>query len=164
LVFRLLASVPQLDIGTTEYDPDIKRGSIKDWALCLAAALVNSVDSTNLARSDIAERVAREISARTAFEPLVAQAGSMAVYPRLGVLAPDRGRRDAALGRLRSLGVTAMYPTAINRIGALRPHLVGEVSAPGADEFCRRLLTLPVHRGLGGHRRDKVVRILQELS
>jgi dTDP-4-amino-4,6-dideoxygalactose transaminase len=164
LIFRLLASVPQLNIGATEYDPDFKRGSIEGWALCLAAALVNTVDSTNVARSDNAEHMAREISAHTAFEPLVAQARTMAVYPRLGVLAPDHGRRDAALRRLRSLGATAMYPTALNRIGALRPHLVGEVSAPGAEEFCRRLLTLPVHRGLGGHRRDKVVRILQELS
>jgi dTDP-4-amino-4,6-dideoxygalactose transaminase len=164
LVFRLLASVPQLNIGTTEFDPNFKSGSIEDWALRLAAALVNSVDSTNRARSDNAERMAREIAARTAFEPLVAQVRSTAVYPRLAVLAPDHGRRDAALERLRSLGATAMYPTALNRIGALRPDLVGEVSAPGAEEFCRRLLTLPVHRGIGGHRRDKIVRILQEMS
>ncbi len=159
-VFRALAAVPALGIGETVYDPDFARGPIDGASLCLAAALLPRLEAEARSRRVAAERLAQALRESTRFTPLVA-AGRSAVYPRLGVVAPHPGARDAALAALAPLGATRLYPSPLDDIERLQPHRVGGADCPGAHAFAARLLTLPTQAGLRRRHVDEVVRTLE---
>ena len=164
-VFQALSSVPALGIGETHFDVDFERGPIDPAALALAAAAFPRVEAEAIERAEDAERLAAAFRERTALRPLLAAPGFRGVYPRLFALAPDGERRDAALEALRPLGagVTGMYPTALDQIPGLRPHLRGVDDYPGARDLAGRLLTFPTHASLRGRRLRRVEAVLAEL-
>lgn len=63
----------------------------------------------------------------------------------LAAVLPDRGHRDAVLGRMREAGIqaTVHYPP-IHRMSLYRDRFPSE-DLPITDEFARRELTLPLH-------------------
>jgi dTDP-4-amino-4,6-dideoxygalactose transaminase len=163
-VFRVLAALPALGIGETVYDPAFRRGAIDGASLCLAASLLGDLDRANAARAERAHALAGRLAAETRFTPLLAPEGATGVYPRLGVLAPSAPLRAAALAALRHLGASALYPSTLADLPALRPQLAGPGECPGAREFCTRLLTLPTHAGLAGARLEQALRALRGLA
>jgi dTDP-4-amino-4,6-dideoxygalactose transaminase len=163
-VFRLLSAVPALGIGETRFDPGFRRGGIDGASLCLAAALLPRLELEVRARAERAERLARGLGEETRFAPLLPPPGSSGAFPRLGVLAPSERMRDAALAELRPFGATRLYPSPLDRIEALRPHLEAEARFPGASEFSARLLTLPAHDRLREAEIREIQRILRRLS
>lgn len=163
-VFRWLASIPALGIGETHFDPGFPRGPIDGASLCLAAAAVRALERQGRERADRAQALAEEIAARSAFVPLRPDPGSSAVYPRLAVVAPRAEARDAALATLRDLGATGMYPSSLDRVEALRPHVAGDPACKAARELAARLLTLPTHRELRGAARERVLETLGGVS
>jgi dTDP-4-amino-4,6-dideoxygalactose transaminase len=162
--FRLLAAIPALGIGETHFDPGFTRGGIDGGAACLAAAQLPGLAEQARARVERALRLAEQLQRSTRFQPLLAQAGAFAVYPRLGVLAPAASARNRALAALRDEGATAFYPASLADLPALAPHLVEPADCPGARLFAARLLTLPTHAGLAGRRLAHVLRTLRDLS
>jgi len=163
-VFRWLATIPALGIGETRYDPEFERGGIDGASLCLAAAVLPEFETEKRHRARRAISLAACISAETEFSPLIASEGDEAVYPRLGVLAPTAAKRDEALRALTPVGATKMYPSALDAIDALRPHLADDPNTPVAREFAARLLTLPTGTALVGKRLDFALRTLRRLS
>lgn len=163
-LFRALAALPALGIGETVYDPGFRRGAIGGASLCLAAGLLGGLDRANASRAARARQLAQRLSAQTRFGPLLAPENGTGVYPRLAVLAPSAPLREAALAALWQLGASPMYPSTLDAIPALRPHLVGEVDCPVARDFCARLLTLPTHAGLTDARLEEVVQALGALA
>lgn len=159
-VLGLLARIPALEIGRTIYDTDFARGAMPQAALALAGALAPELDRLNAARRTVAHALAARICEATEYRPLLEGPDEVGVFPRLGVLAPSRERRDRALAALLPLGATAMYPTPLDAIRALEPHRIDSEACPGAKSFCDRLLTLPTHADLGPARAEAVVRIL----
>ena len=65
---------------------------------------------------------------------------------RFPLLVKDPHRRRAILHSpaAKNLGLSGMYPTALNAVAAL-PDLDGIV-LPGAEQIARSLVTLPTHR------------------
>jgi dTDP-4-amino-4,6-dideoxygalactose transaminase len=163
LVLRALSAVPALGIGTTVYDPAFPQGPMPGAAVVLAAALLPELDAFNRSRAQRTKALAARLNADTNFTPLLTAPGDIGIYPRLGVLAPTPAKRDAALAALRWLGATRMYPTPLQAVPALRPHLVGETDCPGAQNFCARLITLPTHAGMRARCVDELVRTLRAL-
>jgi len=162
-VLRALSAIPALGIGATDYDPAFARGPMPGAAVALAAALLPELDAANRARLQQASALAQRLNDDTDFTALLAAHGDTGIYPRLGVLAPTPAERDAAVAALRPLGASAMYPTTLDEISALRPHLVGETHCPGAREFCARLLTLPTHAGMHERHLEALVGTLRKL-
>jgi dTDP-4-amino-4,6-dideoxygalactose transaminase len=162
-IFRALAAIPILRIGETLYDPDFTHGPLDGASLCLAANLLPRLVEENRAREERALGLAAQIRARSAFRPLVAKGADRGVHPRLAVLAPSRGARDAALAALSGLGAARFYPAPLTDVPALRPHLVGDAACPGARDFAARVLTLPSHAGLDARRAERVSEVLAGL-
>jgi len=162
--FRMLSSIPALGIGETHFDVDFARGPIDPAALALAAAALPGTLAAAAARRAEAERLAAVLCRGTALRALLAGSERCGVYPRLFALAPDGRRRDAALGALRPLGagITGMYPTALDQVPALRPHLRGIDNYPGARILAERLMTFPTHGRLRGRRLRDVAAVLAE--
>ena len=145
MVFRLPASIPALGIGATVYNPAIDAARpFRAWQERLGARLLPRMEMLQGRRAAHAARLAE----------VVAGCRGWAVGPwsggpiRLPVFAPDRAARDAAVERLRRLGVTAsaLYPGTLLDIPALRDHLAPPpASVTGAREIADRLLALPVY-------------------
>jgi len=160
-IFRWLAAIPALEIGETHYDPDFPRGAIDGASLCLAAAVLPQLEESNQTRVRRTLELAERLSAETDFAPLLAPPGCEAVYPRLALLAPSPTARDEALQRLAALGATRMYPSPLDEIEALTPHLTAVPEIPRARDFAARLLTLPTGKGLTGERLEFTLRALR---
>jgi hypothetical protein len=163
-VFRWLAAIPALGIGETHYDPNFERGGIDGASLCLAAAVLPEFETVNRARAQRAATLAARISAETDFSPLLAARGDVAVYPRLGVLAPSASARNDALRALAPIGATRMYPAPLECVKALQPHRVEKTEMPGARQFADRLLTLPTEKALAGERLEFALDTLRKSS
>ena len=163
-VFGTLAAIPALHIGETPFEPGFARGAIDGASLCLAAVAERVLDARARERARRAEALAADLAAAGAFQPIVAARADAGVYPRLALVAPSASRRDAALTALRDLGASGMYPSSLDAIAALRPHLAGEPACPGARELAARLLTLPTHREISGARRARLLEVVRRLS
>jgi len=163
-LFRALSSIPALGIGETHFDVDFERGPIDPAALALAAAALPRANGEASGRAEVALRLAATLGERTALRPLLATAGTRGVYPRLFALAPDGAKRNAVLEALRPLGagVTGMYPSALDQVPGLRPHLRGVDDYPGARNLAGRLLTFPTHGNLKGRRLHRVESVIAE--
>ena len=161
-VFRTLSSIPALGIGETHFDVNFERGPIDPAALVLAAAALDHVEAEATRRQEEAERLAAILRDQTSLRPLLAGPHSRGVYPRLFALAPDAEKRNAALEGLKPLGagVTGMYPSALDQIAGLRPHLRGIDDYRGARDLAARLLTFPTHGSLKGRRLRQVEAVL----
>jgi len=90
-------------------------------------------------------------------KPLAALSGGAAAS--WGGLAAPRDEGDTGTGT----GWAAAARAVLYDV-ALRPHLAGEPTLPGAREFCARLLTLPSHAGLRGARHEWLIRTLEDLA
>jgi len=134
-VFRWLAAIPALAIGETRYDPHFKHGGIDGASLCLAAAVLPEFEAANRERARRAAALAERIASETVYSPLVASEQDQPIYLRLGVLAPSPSARETALRALAPIGATRMYPSALDGIGALKPHLAAKPETPVAREF-----------------------------
>lgn len=165
-VFGWLAALPFLGIGETPFDPGFPRGGIDGASLALAALAAPEVFAGGRARAARALELAREIDAGSAFRAVLADPPEAGIYPRLGLLAPVGGVRDAALRALDDLGAgaSAFYPASLDSVVALAPHLVGDTAMPGARALAARVLTLPTHGELRGARRRKVIEALARAS
>ena len=166
LVFRWLSAVPALGIGTTRFDPGFARGGLRGRDLRIAMARAANLAEHQDLRIGEATRLARELREATAFTPLLAPAGDLAVYPRLAVLAPDAESKEAALAELERLGAGAsrMYPTTLEQAEGLAPFVEPGPPCLGARGFCGRLLTLPTHGRWSQRQRESVLSALRSLA
>lgn len=163
-VFRALSAIPALGIGETHFDVDFERGPIDPAALAIAAAALPRAEAEATSRGEVALRLAATLSEGTALRSLLAPAGTRGVYPRLFALAPNGAKRNALLEALRPLGagVTGMYPSALDQVPGLRPHLRGVDDYPGARKLAARLLTFPTSGSLNGSRLRRVESVIAE--
>lgn len=145
LFFRLPASIPALRIGATVYDPSLDAARpFRHWQERLGAHLLTRMEALQGRRAAHAMQLAEVVSGCHGWTVGPWSGGPI----RLPVFAPDRATRDAAVRRLRRLGVTAsaLYPGTLLDIPALRDHLARPpASVAGAREIAERLLALPVY-------------------
>jgi len=175
-VFGWLAAVPALGIGDTPFDPGFARGGLDPARAAVAAAALARLEADAAARLREARRLSEALRRETCLVPLEAPAGSVAVAPRLAVLAPDAGSREAALRALAAVGAGAspLYPCSLDALPALAPHLTdadadadadahaGAGALPGAHALAARLVTLPTHGGLSGPHLERAIRALAD--
>ena len=166
LVFRWLAAVPALGIGTTRFDPGFAQGGLRGRALSVAVVRAAQLRAREELRIAEATRLAHELREGTSLVPLLAPAGDRGVYPRLAVLAPDADSKEAALAALDDLGAGAsrMYPTPLELAEGLAPFVEPGPPCVGARGFCARLLTLPTHGRWSQRQRDAVLSALRSVA
>jgi dTDP-4-amino-4,6-dideoxygalactose transaminase len=79
--------------------------------------------------------------------------GAQSVYLRLPVMG-DRQRLEESPG----LGIVQSYPTAIDEIMALQPHIVSTGKNPAARFLAEQIVTLPTHEFVTEIDQGKIVR------
>jgi perosamine synthetase len=152
-LYRIPASAPGLHLGETIYSVDfpvrrmsgVQAGLLKHWR--------SRLTEWNEARRENVSYFRRVIPA------LIPSQASACI--RLPVICESREARDwlVSVGREQRLGISIMYPTAVNGIAALRETL-GRQSFPSAERVAERLLTVPVHPWLSPRDRERVEHLL----
>jgi len=74
----------------------------------------------------------------------------------------NREMRDSIymLANKKGLGISCMYPTAINRIDEIR-NIFGDMTFPRADTIANGILTLPTHQYLSEKDRKDISEFLR---
>jgi len=162
VMFRLLCSIPALEIGVTRFDPEFVQADIDTATLELLLTALECSEAQLRERTERAERLASQIRETSSGLPLVAPGKTRGAYPRLAILAPTAEQRDAALARLTDIGAGAsgLYPAALCDVLALKPHRAGDEQTPTARQLAARILTLPTHKGLRGTRLEQTLACL----
>jgi perosamine synthetase len=152
-LYRIPASVPGLHLGETIYSVDFavrrmsgaQAGLLKHWRVRLA--------EWNEARRENVSYFRRAVPA------LVPSRAETCI--RLPVVCESREARDwlVRVGREQRLGISLMYPTAVNGISELGG-TVGRHAFPAAERVAERLLTVPVHPWIGPRDRERLARLL----
>ncbi|MGE0081198.1 MAG: DegT/DnrJ/EryC1/StrS family aminotransferase [Thiohalomonadaceae bacterium] len=156
-LYRLPTALPGLHLGETRY---VALQGVSAMPAALEAYLPPAVNAF------------RRAAHPQALYPALLAGGSLLDLPtacrqragerlsRYPVLAPDRATRDRMLGRLASLGVSALYGAILPQVPGVAAHLSGEGVFPAAESFASRLLTLPNHDGV---KRTHISRLAQLL-
>jgi dTDP-4-amino-4,6-dideoxygalactose transaminase len=152
-LYRIPASTPGLHLGETIYAVDFamrrmsgaQAGLLTHWRLRLT--------EWNEARRENVSYFRRTVPA------LVPSRASTCI--RLPIICESREARDwlVRVGRAERLGISLMYPTAVNGISELRETL-GHYAFPSAERVAERLLTIPVHPWMGPRDRERVGELL----
>lgn len=137
------------------------RGPIGGDTLVLCAHALARLDERHARRTAEAIALAREVRAESGFVPLLPTPGTQGAFPHLALRAPDRARREAAVRSLARHGAARPEPSPL----AARAEPDGKRRlAPGACALADRIVTLPVHGGLTGARREQVLETLARLA
>lgn len=152
-LYRIPASVPGLHLGETIYSVDFamrrmsgaQAGLLKHWRARLA-------EWNEMRRENVSYF-------RRAFPALVPSRANTCI--RLPIICESREARDVLVrvSREERLGISLMYPTAVNGISELRETL-GQYAFPSAEDVAERLLTVPVHPWMSSRDRDRVGQLL----
>lgn len=162
-LYALLSRNPLLKLGATRFKPLPAIRGIEPLRVRLLAANVSR--HRERARDNEA-RVRELLAAHPALldlpRQLAPRAQRLLRYP---LLCRDGATRDRLWQRLRAdgLGATAMYQRALPAIDGVE----GRVAAgplPGAERFAQRLLTLPLHEGVGERHWQRIDELLRVMA
>jgi perosamine synthetase len=146
--YRLPAKLPFLRLGISEFNPDFKIESFASWQASLGRQLLDKLGELNQKRRENAKRLIDELRVCNGLiTPEVSPYGEP-VFLRLPILVRDLKVREMIFrGLLKAgIGVSKMYPSSLDHIPSLRPHLVGDTNRfPKARFVASHILTLPTH-------------------
>jgi perosamine synthetase len=125
----------------------IKAGLLRNWK--------KHLEYSNHIRKENAEyfKKAVELDVSTAFS---------VPFLRLPLIVDNREMRDGiySLANKKGLGISCMYPTAVNRIDEIH-NIFGDKTFPRADNIANSVLTLPTHQYLSEKDRTHISEFLQ---
>jgi dTDP-4-amino-4,6-dideoxygalactose transaminase len=142
-LYWLPAGLPFLGLGETVYEPDFAMSR-------LPAAAAGALDTWRARLEESNRHREAAVEAWQASLDLPRPETIRRPLLRLPVvLSTEETRlRLVQAARLRGLGVSAMYPSAIHQIPELRARFSGQ-RFPGAEALAARLVTLPTHQYVG---------------
>jgi dTDP-4-amino-4,6-dideoxygalactose transaminase len=148
--------LPFLKLGQTEFHPDfpmkklsgMKAGLLRNWR--------EHLEQSGHDRAETAAYFHERIGLKRVRESAVS-------YLRFPVIMENRGIRDRiySLSRNRGLGISLMYPTAINEIREIRANFTGK-AFPSASGIAEELLTLPTHQFLSEDDKEGICKLFDE--
>jgi dTDP-4-amino-4,6-dideoxygalactose transaminase len=144
-LYAFPASLPFLKLGETRYAELDHLGAMPQYKQALIAA---NMAGQTAAHEVVTDRIRDALRSGTSGSvvdlPAVCGATRGQRLLRYPLLMPTGESRDRAVRRLRSLGVSDMYRTTLPAVPGVGPRVLAS-RHPHAEDFARRLLTLPVH-------------------
>jgi perosamine synthetase len=168
-LYWLPASLPQLKLGASIYDPGFPLGPLTGFQERLALRLLPELGTLQERRRHTALRLREGIASLPAGDrfwvlwPMdddVAQAD----FLRLPVLVRHRRVRDCLVSALdrRGLGAISGYPNAVTDLPALKGHMVASPDCPVARRMGEQLFTLPTHSWVTDEVHDEILEVLDQ--
>jgi len=134
--------LPFLQLGQTRFYKDFPMKRLSGMKAGLLQNWWEDLNQSNGSRAATAAYFEKHIGLRMIHPASIS-------YLRLPVIVDSREQRDRiySLASQRGLGISLMYPTAINEIEEIRVNFDGQVF-PSATKIAEGLLTLPTHQSL----------------
>jgi len=151
------AGLPFLKLGETFFYRDFPIRKLSGLKAALLRRWPRRLEQSNRIRSETAAWMNSHLAVKPRREDGVA-------YLRLPVLCESRSVRDRwlALSRSRGLGLSPMYPKAIDELDELKGRFEGR-SFPMAGELADRLLTVPTHPLVSRRDRENIREFFEEM-
>ncbi len=153
--YRLLNRNPLLSLGETRYHPLTAINTLDSLRLSLASANIAAYRKQSPATENTYDAWLAGINQ---LSPLLAgeRRERLLRYPLLLAEADTRDWLLQRLGKL-GLGVTSLYRKPVAELEGL-DRLGNSSSLPSAQDFARRLLTLPVHSGVSTPQQQRIIK------
>jgi len=137
--YWLPAAMPFLKLGQTFFYKDFPVHKLSGRRAALLQNWRDRLAKSNHVREKNSLELSNNIGNRDSTERCIP-------YLRLPILVQDRKTRDLIYARsqAKGLGLSLMYPTAVNEIEELKTAFSGQVF-PGAKKVAETLLTFPTH-------------------
>jgi len=162
-LYWLPAGLPFLELGETKFYRDFPIRRMDGVRAGLLSGWKRRLDESNRNRCiHVQEFLSRTSSIGHVVKSPVCQEP---VYLRLPVLLPSKQAKErvCALSKQYGLGISPLYPTAIQDIPELQGRLRNK-ELPGATMVADRLVTVPVHHLVGHRDRENFYDILESLN
>lgn len=149
-LYPLAESLPWVDVGKTEYEPNFATAAFGDGRAALALQVLARLETINQQRGRLAELMDRALLEQGGLVLPRPRSGAVPAWLRRPVLAPEPAKRDELLSAWQSAGIgaSAMYPAPVHKI----PGLEGDLDmrgAPfaGAERLAASIIVLPLVQG-----------------
>jgi len=146
-LYWMVSKMPGVELGVSRFEPGFAIKKLSAFQAELGKRVLKRLDQYNHLRRRNASRLAEEL--RT-FREITIPVNLLddSVYPlRLPIIVSDPSLRERLYHALQQSGIAAskMYPTSLDRVHQLLPHLAQFQECPQARFVADRLLTLPTH-------------------
>ena len=166
-LYRLPAQSPFVELGISEFDPNFKISDFTSWQASLGTQLLGKLDQLSQERKENADRLSRHLRGYDGLIlPQVSSYGE-SVFLRLPFLVKEQSVREKIHKGLlkQGIGVSKMYPLALDQIPSLLPYLAGEGNRfPNARFVASHILTLPTHPYLKESDIEKITSLIGEVT
>ncbi len=137
-LYWIPSSFPQLRLGETHFEPDFRVARLSKVQGGLLCGWQTRLESSNLSRKRNGDAIAAQIKER--------QLPGEAVPLRYPWLLRSRAEKERVLemSKEQGLGISGMYPTALNKVPELEDRFEGQ-DFPNAGRLSQHLVTAPTH-------------------
>jgi perosamine synthetase len=159
-------SMPFLELGVTEFNPDFPTEELHSLSRALLPGLFDELQEFNEIRQANAKAVIRALGENPRFWFPKPTSDSQPTYVRMPIVTRDRTTRDQAVSRLRDAGIGASssYPSAVCDIPGIASHMAtGDFHRPRAEVLSETLLTVPVNPYVTSQDIERMVDVLSNL-
>ncbi len=142
-------SIPQLNIGSTIYNPEFSLQGFSEYRQGLGSSLLKNLKTININRNKIAFRYQELLQEVKALKIPGWPDRAKPAFLRYPILLKNPDKKRLILDKGHNLGISGMYPDTINNIPALKNILIKDSSnCPNSEQISKRLVTLPTHHSV----------------
>jgi dTDP-4-amino-4,6-dideoxygalactose transaminase len=164
-LYPLPAKLPFVKLGFSEFDPDFKIGNFTSWQASLGKQLLSRLWELNQRRRKNADQLADELKGCDGLIVPKISSHCEPAFLRLPILVKDLSVREKIYkGLLKAgIGVSKMYPLALDQIPSLLPYLTGETNRFHHARFvASHILTLPTHPYLRKSDKERIISLIKK--
>lgn len=145
-------SLPFLNLGASVFDPDFEVTAFTSFQAGLGMRMLRRLDRITNGRKRVAAKWMRNFEEQSL--PRLIPGGE-SVWLRLPVM-------NGGSESIPEFGVVPVYPTSLDAIPELKPHLARQGTYPGAVHLAEATVTLPTHQYVSDEDVEAVSRAMRE--
>jgi perosamine synthetase len=165
-LYPLPDKLPFLRLGISEFNPDFRISVFSSWQASLGKQLLSKLGQLNQKRRQTAYELSDELRGCDGLIVPQILTRCEPAFLRLPILVDNLAVRDKIYrGLLKAgIGVSKMYPLALDQIPQLQPHLAGETNRfPNARFAASHILTLPTHPYLRYTDKQRAISLIKKI-
>jgi dTDP-4-amino-4,6-dideoxygalactose transaminase len=164
-LYRLPAKLPFLKLGISEFNPNFKMNNFTSWQASLGKQLLSKLCELNQKRRENANQLTDKLKGCNGLIVPKISPHCEPAFLRFPILVKDLAVREKIYKGLwkEGIGVSKMYPLALDQIPQLFPYLVGETNrVPKARFVASHILTLPTHPYLKKSDKERIISLIKK--
>ena len=162
-LYWLPQMIPSLNLGGTVFEPEFETAGGNNPAIALVCGMLESIEEEKRVREDNSRWYSDNLGEYRSDAVRLVPGYPYLRYP---LLIRDVDLRNRILENLAATGTgaTGSYPTPLNELPKLKEVLADNREYKNAKHISASIVTLPVHSGVSATDREKIKRIVRQVS